>query len=116
MPTWPVTLPAAPLLEGFREATPDTVLRTEMEQGPAKLRQRTTAGVRTLSVGYLLSAAQVATLETFYLTTLSGGAAAFDFTHPRTGAGVSCRFVRPPEYAAVNGNYFRAALELEILP
>ncbi len=116
MPSWPATLPASPLLERFRETAPNNVVRTEMEQGPAKLRQRTTAAVRTMIVSYLLSKAQVATLEAFYLTTLQGGTAGFDFTHPRTAATVSCRFVRPPEYGIGNGNYFKVALELEVLP
>ncbi len=116
MPTWPDTLPAAPLLESFHETTPDSTIRTEMDAGPAKLRRRTTAAVRRMNVGYLLSKAQVATLEDFYLTTLQGGTIPFTFTHPRTDDAVSCRFVQPPEYGANNGNYFKAALELEVMP
>jgi hypothetical protein len=116
MTAWPNTLPAAPLLEAFHETPPDTTLRTPMEQGPAKLRQRTTAGARLLTVTYLLSRTQVETLETFYTATLQGGSASFTYTHPRTGTTVSCRFTRPPEYGAVNGSFFKVALTLEILP
>ena len=116
MTTWPDTLPVSPLLEGFQETVPDTVLRTNMEQGPAKIRQRTTAAVRGLRAGFLMSRAQVATLETFYLTTLQGGIGSFSFTHPRSGSAISCRFTKPPEYGAGNGNFFRVACELEILP
>ena len=116
MTAWPDTLPASPLLDGFRESAPDTILRTDMEQGPAKIRQRTTAAVRTLTLRFLMSTAQVATLETFYLTTLHGGTAPFDFTHPRTGDTVSCRFTAPPQYAVTNGNFFKISFTLEILP
>lgn len=116
MPSWPSTLPSAPLMERFRETAPDTVLRSQMETGPAKLRRRTTAGVREMKLSYLLSRAQVEALDGFYLGDLFGGALAFDFTHPRTGDGVSCRFRAPPVYTPVNGDYFRAALELEVLP
>jgi hypothetical protein len=116
MPNWPAGLPASPLLDSFKEKAEDTVIRTEMEQGPAKLRRRTTAGVRTLSASFLVSKAQVVTLEDFYLTTLQGGSLPFTFTHPRSGASVSCRFVKPPEYAGSNGNYFKASVDLEILP
>jgi hypothetical protein len=116
MITWPNTLPAAPLLEDFQELPPETAIRTDMDTGPAKLRQRTTAAVGALMVSYLLSKAQTATLDSFYATTLSGGTGVFTYTHPRTGATVSCRFVNPPEYAAVNGNYFKVTLTLEILP
>ncbi len=76
--TWPITLPAYPLLEKYAEAMPNTTIRTDMETGPAKVRQRTTAGVRRLSVGYLLSKAQVSTLEEFYLTILKGGSLSFE--------------------------------------
>lgn len=116
MPQWPVTLPVSPLLDNFHETLPATVLRTEMEQGPAKVRQRTTAAIRKISFGYLLNSAQAGILDNFYTTTLSGGALAFDFSHPRTGDTLSCRFINPPEYAAVNGSYYRVLLSLEILP
>jgi hypothetical protein len=116
MTVYPATLPVSPLVDSFREAIPNTVLRTEMEQGPAKVRQRTTAAVRRFSVGYVMAKAQIEILETFYLTTLQGGTLAFDFTHPRTGATVSCRFVKPPDYVPTNGNYFKVGFELEIMP
>jgi hypothetical protein len=116
MPAWPTTLPTAPLVDRFQETAPDTVLRTAMDEGPAKLRPRTTAGVRTMTLSYILDRAQVAALDIFYATTLSGGALAFDMAHPRTGNAASCRFRAPPEYSAVNGDYFRAAISLEVLP
>jgi hypothetical protein len=94
----------------------DTVLRTEMDQGPAKTRRRTTAGVRTLTMAYILSAAQTAVLDDFYLEDLSGGSLSFDYTHPRTAATVTTRFKKPPAYIPLNGGYFRAVLEMEILP
>lgn len=116
MTAWPNSLPAYPLLDGFQETVPKTVIRTDMEQGPAKVRLRTTAAVRKMSLNYLMSKAQVTALETFYLATLQGGALAFDFTHPRSNAYVSCRFVKPPEYITTNGNFFKVSIELEVLP
>jgi hypothetical protein len=116
MTTWPNTLPVAPLLEDFHELPSETAIRTDMDTGPAKLRQRTTAAVSVLQVSYLLSKAQTATLDSFYTATLFGGTGAFTTTHPRTGATVSCRFASPPEYAAVNGNYFKVTFTLEVLP
>ena len=116
MTTWPNTLPPAPLLGGFHETVPNSTIRTDREQGPAKVRQRTTAAVRSLSVQYLMSKAQIDTLETFYQTTLQGGAYSFTFTHPRTGNAVTCRFTKPPEYTTTNGNFFHVAVDLEVLP
>ncbi|TAL39632.1 MAG: hypothetical protein EPN97_02085 [Alphaproteobacteria bacterium] len=116
MPAWPLTLPASPLVDGFRETPPDTVLRSAMDQGPAKLRRRTTAGTGALSMTYLLTRVQVDTLMDFFNDTLAGGALSFDFTHPVGGAALSCRFRQMPAYAPVNSEYFRAAIELEVMP
>jgi hypothetical protein len=114
--SWPDTLPASPLLENFQELLPQTAIRTAMDTGPAKVRQRTTAGVGTLMVTYMLSTAETVALDTFYQTTLAGGAAPFTYTHPRTNATLTCRFVNPPEYMPVNGSYFKVTLTLEALP
>lgn len=116
MPSWPETLPPRPLAEGYKETLPDTVLRTQMESGPAKLRARTSAGVAGIDCAYHLSAAQADALAEFYKETLTYGSLAFDFTHPRTGASVSCRFKRPPALASRNGLHFRADVSLEVLP
>lgn len=116
MPSWPGTLPAAPLADGFRETIPDTAIRTDMEQGPAKVRRRTTAAVRRLTLSYILDKDEIVSLETFFVTTLMGGALSFTFTHPRTAVVETCRFTKPPGYAALNGNFFKVDIELEILP
>ena len=116
MTSWPATLPQSPLTEGFTETAPATVLRTEMDQGPAKIRQKTTAGVRRLGLGFILSKAQTAILDAFFTADAKGGAVAFDFPHPRTGTTLSCRFTEPPRYQALNGELFRATLALEVLP
>lgn len=116
MPAWPETLPQSPLAEGYRETPANTALRTDMDTGPAKLRQRTTAAAATVNLSYLLSAAQVLTLDAFYAGTLQGGTLAFDFTHPVTGETVSCRFRQPPQRMALQGGYFRVSAELEVLP
>ncbi len=116
MTAWPSTLPASPLAKNFQELRADTIIRTDMDVGPAKTRQRSTAGVGELQMTYLLSVAQAAAMDDFYATTLSGGSLSFDYTHPRTGALLSCRFTSPPEYTAVNGLYYEAAVALEVLP
>src|SRR5690606_14120210 len=115
MSTWPATLPA-PLNGGFRELWPNNIIRTQMDKGPPKVRRRTTANVATLQMQFLMSTAQVSTLETFFQGDAAYGAAAFDFTHPRTGSTVSCRFTRPPEFGTTNGAYWPVSVELEVLP
>lgn len=116
MPQWPSDLPVAPLAERYQESLADTVLRSAMEQGPAKLRQRSTAGVGLIEMSYILSGAQAAVLETFYRETLAGGAARFTLTHPRRGTTVTARFRKPPMLTPRNGTYYQARVELEVLP
>jgi len=116
MQEWPITLPIYPLVDGYAEAAPNIVLRTKMDQGPDKVRMRSTAGVRQLHLKFLLTKAQATLLDTFYYETLAGGADRFLYTHPRTDEEVACRFVEPPEYVSVNGNYFRVSAFLEVLP
>lgn len=116
MADWPLTLPTAPLLDRFQETLADTALRTAMDQGPAKLRQRTTAGVSQLDMAYLLTGTQAVTLENFYRSTLSGGTQSFAFHHPRRAQTVQARFRKPPRLVPRNGQYYMASVELEVLP
>jgi len=116
MTEWPQTLPQRPLADGYTEEAPDTLIRSPTDQGPEKIRRRTSAAPRNLRVSYLLSAQQTAALDAFYLDALKGGSLAFSAPHPRGGAVVEMRFLAPPVYESAGGAYFRAALQLEILP
>lgn len=115
MATWPATLPA-PALNSLKETPPNNVIRTQMDKGPDKVRRRTTANVRPLSFTLKLTPAQVATLDTFFTDTTYSGADEFDYTHPRTGAAVTARFVSPPDYAESEGVIYNCSISLEILP
>jgi len=117
IPAWPAGLPQLVAVDGYGEAPPDTALRTGMDAGPAKVRRRSTAGIRPLSVQLDLDAAQVETLDDFYVETLRSGALSFDWAHPRTQEAVTLRFVRPPAYRPQGSDVaWRATLQLEILP
>lgn len=117
----PITWPAAPfpqklLVEGYQEQTPNIVVRTKMDAGPPKVRKRFTAGIRPITGSLDLTAAQVATLDTFVMTTLKGGVETFDWTHPRTGAAASFKIVPPVTYTAMEPDVWRASLSLELQP
>lgn len=115
MATFPASLPN-PLINGRKEAPPNLIIRTEMDQGPAKVRKRFTAGVRPLSVSFVLTEAQVSTLDTFFVTTTNGGADAFTMEDPRTDTNESFRFTEPPSYTPISYNAYDVKLELEQLP
>jgi len=114
--SWPTSLPDKPLKQGFEESPPNTRVRTEMGVGPAKMRRRATAGVRVFKVNFLLTETQVQTLDDFVMSTLGGGLARFDWTHPRTGASAEFRFRELPTYQPALGDRYRATATLELMP
>ncbi len=76
------------------EMPTSVVLRSEMERGIAK--QRRFAADRTVTMdvtAYFDSAADATNFETWVDSTIDGGASAFDFVVPRSGATVSARIV-----------------------
>jgi hypothetical protein len=81
------------------------------------VRRRYTAGIRSFSCSWILTKAQVATLDTFYVTTLVGGAERFvGLSHPRTGAAAEFRFSAPPTYVYLGPDAWRVTTPLELLP
>ncbi len=115
MVTWPAAL-SAPALNSYIESPPKNTIRTQMDKGPSKVRRRTTSNVRPISFNLKLTPAEVTTLDTFYDTTTASGAIEFDYTHPRTSAAVTARFVSIPQYSEVEGVLYNCAIQLEILP
>jgi hypothetical protein len=115
-PVWPVSLPQKPLKAGFRETPPNLVVRSQTDVGPAKARRRATAGMTSFDMQFRLSAAQLATLRTFYNFDLQGGALAFTWTHPVTNAAGSFRIVQPPEIAPTAGVTWLVGVKMELLP
>jgi hypothetical protein len=116
--TWPATLPQAPGLD-FRESVGTLILRTEMDAGPAKQRRR---GQRpdTLSMSFVMTTAQVATLRTFVDDTIKG-VARFYFPHPRTAATIEARIVPTQEgelfvSAYLAPGYWQISMTVEALP
>jgi hypothetical protein len=116
MPTWPASLPQQLEITDFQESPPNTLIRSTTDTGPPKVRSRFSAGIRPIQGRQLLTKAQVATLDTFYVTTLTRGALAFDWVHPRTGDAVSFRFVGPPVYTPIGPDAYYGRYQLEILP
>lgn len=118
---WPPSLPQVPQ-KGYSESGGANVLSTAMDSGPAKRRYR---GKRAqmLNLSFLMTAADITTLETFVLGTAAIRAVSrFGFPHPRTGAVVEVRIV--PEGSDGNmyniaytaPGYYTVTLKLEVLP
>ena len=113
---WPVSLPQEPLFEGNIEQAPNVTLRTQMDDGPPKMRQRSTAGYYKCTYVFNMTTAQVATLLTFYNTTVEGGAVYWEWTHPRTSSTENWRFTAPPSYTKITSGYWKVTIQVEQLP
>jgi hypothetical protein len=120
MATWPATLPQ----NQFRTLTDqrqDGRFRTLMDAGPAKMRRRFSATVRTFVVPIELNGTQRQAFDSFWITDTQGGAISFSWTDPVTDAALNFRFVAPPQWTldaggTVAARLWRAQLNLEVLP
>ena len=112
---WPVALPDLPLMS-WSESFAETRIRTETDTGPAKVRRRSTAGVRNLSLPFALTEAEMATLDTFFHTTTAGGSLRFEWQHPRTGVTYEMRFLDAPQFTETDRGLYRGVIQFEALP
>jgi hypothetical protein len=117
---WPTSnsFPQSPQ-KGFTESIAISVLRSPMDMGPAKQRRR---GKRPsmLGVNFILTSAQVSTLETFVKDTIKG-IYRFNFTHPRTSSSVEVRIVPQGDgefykLTYLAPGFYQTDLTLEVLP
>lgn len=74
----------------------DKIIRTPFEAGYEQTRARTTRTRRKFTLNYdLLTSSDATLLDTFFHTTLNGGAGTFTWTNPETSAAHTVRFDGP---------------------
>lgn len=113
-PVWPTELPQYVDESGYEEKSPETVLESQMDAGPAKLRRRFTTAYRPFRLSISCDAEQVPYFDTFYETTTAFGTIPFDWVHPRTRAAGTFRFRKPPPAKSVfGGTNVRIAFVIE---
>lgn len=114
MNTWPATLPER-FSRNFDTTDVDTLLRSEMDTGPSKVRRRFTGNIEQIQTTINLTEAQVDILKSFYRNTLGGGVLPFKHLYPTSNALVEYRFMSPPSITHVGGLAWSASLQLEII-
>jgi hypothetical protein len=114
MATWPTApFPQTPQRAGYEESEVDSVLRSNMGYGPAKLRQRTTAVLYNSTQVFTITGADKVIFETFYSNNKS---ISFDWDNTLGLGTQSYRFISPPRYQEVTCNVWRMQAQLERLP
>lgn len=63
--TWPVSLPQVPLVDGYSEQPDYDIIVTEMDTGPKRQRRRSSAGMESRPVKYLLDWGQRKIIKEF---------------------------------------------------
>lgn len=114
--TWPTALQSKLNEASFSFEIGDTLLRTQNQMGPAKVRRLMTKSVDVLSGSIDLTVAEYSTFFYFFDTTLNGGVKTFNFNHPITGSAEEFRFVGTPTFSSLGGGNFRVTFRWEILP
>ncbi|HAJ72429.1 MAG TPA: hypothetical protein DCO68_10165 [Methylophilaceae bacterium] len=116
MQSWPTTLPL-PSTESYSINPQSSVIRTNMEAGPAKYRKRFTAVPYDVTAQFLMTPAQMAIFKTFYNTTINLGADWFIFNGLDLGNGYATNsevhIVGEPQEVKMDG-LWRVSLKLEV--
>jgi len=115
MAVWPTELPQTPLREGYSEASGGNVIKSSVDAGRPKRRRRFSVDLVAYSVTLFLNSAQRASLKTFYKTTLTAGTLPFDWIDFDDGTVAEYTFDAPPQFTALGGGKWKAALRLERL-
>lgn len=115
---WPVGLPQYVLVDGYGEDEADNLIEYGPDIGPPISRPRSSAAARQFDIVFNLSRAQLATLRTFFRTTLISGSLPFTIPAPSVAGNYTVKFRKgsQPKMAALGGNWFRVTCGLWILP
>lgn len=94
--TWPTFLQEFLNADAFGVMFGETVLRSEMDVGPSKVRRRSTRPIDKYTATINVYKTDMVAFRQFFNTTLNGGATSFYFTDPLTGVTEVFRFTEPP--------------------
>lgn len=114
--SWPATLQDKLNQESFSVELGDTVLRSDMDIGPAKVRRRTTRPIDVYTCSINLYQTDYSTFMTFFNTYINGGVTPFEFVDPFSGNLTEFRFVGTPTVSPLgSAGWFRITMKWEKL-
>lgn len=115
MAAWPGTLPDFFQVDGYTEEGANNLIRSNMDVGPAKVRRRTTANIRSVTGRMWITAAQYTILRDYFEVTQAYGSLTFTMDDAR-GTNRTWRFVKPPRYTPNGPLEWIVQLTLEEMP
>ena len=114
--SWPLALQDFWNEANFGEDPGDVTVRSEMEDGPAKVRKKYTVAIDKFSGSLNITTAQYTTFKNFYDVSLNGGVKTFYFKHPITEVMSVFRFIPPYKVTSLGGGQFFLTFVWEKMP
>ena len=111
--TWPVAVNTDIITNGFSQKARENTIRSKVEAGLDKLRNRYTTPIVDSSVNLVVTFAEYTALEAFYNTTLQGGVLTFNFTDPADSTEYEYRFLETIGYSPFNTFNYLASMKWE---
>lgn len=115
METWPEELQQLLNVDSFSIRFGNTLIRSEVDVGLAKVRSRYTAGIDIYTCSIDMDMELYPVLTEFYKTTLNNGAGTFTFIDPMTSEAAEFRFAETPSITPLGGRIFRVGMTWERL-
>lgn len=121
MATWPTSLPQSVFMD-FVATRQSGMIRTSMDDGPAKQRKRFSAVSKMFKCNMILNGTQYSTFESFFESDLDFGATSFTWINPITDASATLRFtdVFTPSQLTPDADpaarLYQISMPLEVLP
>ena len=112
--TWPAELPQLLRLEGLSATKKGNVIRTSMDAGPAKARQRYTVSTKNFTGSILVTESQRKILENWYTNILGNGTLRFKMKDSQTLEIAEFRFLQDYTERSLDG-LWKISLNLEKL-
>ena len=111
---WPAELPTC--AETYTEKAEPVTVRTNVEEGVAKVRKRFTQRVVRGQVGMTMNIDQYKILDDFFYIELNGGVNRFTFSHPWTNLPCDWRMVDSPSFQNLGALAVQVSMVWEIMP
>lgn len=113
--TWPADLPQALQRDDASQSLGDGRIRTSMDTGPGKVRNRSTLNTDALSGSMIMTDTQLTSFNTFLRTTIDNGSLPFNLPAPYGGGTWLVRFRDMPVLRPL-GIDWRVSISLDVLP
>ena len=94
---------------GFGYTSGETSVKSDVDYGPPKRRQRFTRAINNLSVQFTITRDLKSQLDSFFYDTLGGGTLAFEFDDPFDDTLKEYK-MDAPTYATKGGKYFDVSM------